>query len=343
MSALAALLFGCAGPSGGLPPPQPPGSAPRTPRPAVLINDEPVAWEQLHAPLAEAAGGTVLEELVLDRLVAQEYRSQLNKSPEDVTNETIADERQYLTDTIRRSGASRDQAVTLVDDLRKTRGLGNARFTGLLRRNAMMRELVAPNVTIDPDIVRQRFEVRFGVRYRARILTTATEADAANALHQLRAGQVQTWLDALWTLRLSPEAREELVRANTTAHFAALAAKVSTDESKGRGGEIEPISPADPAYSPALRAALVQLEPGHVSGVLALDPGFGIALLEETLPAAQTTLEEQRADIEDELRRRQERLLMDTLARRLLQSARVVVMDPSLGWSWKNRRTEPQP
>jgi hypothetical protein len=284
-------------------------------RPAALINDQPLAWDDTLPSLAEAAGAVVLEELALDRLVAAEYRARFGKGPEDISNERIALERQYLSDSIRRAGdITANEAATLAADMRRSRGLGDARYTALLRRTAMMRDLVAPAVTIGPDLVQQRFDTRFGPRYRVRILTTPDEAGAAGALAELRSGDCEL-----------------------PVRFAALAARISTDESKVRAGEIEPISPADPAYSPALRAVLPGLQPGEVSGVLALDPGFGIVLLEEVIPARQTTLDEQRADIEDELRRRQERVLMDALARRLLQSARIVVMDPSLNWSWKNR------
>jgi len=263
----------------------------------------------------------VLEELILDRLVASDYRTRLGKDPKEISNDRIAAERQYLADSVRRSaGVSRDEAAVLVAELRKTRGLGNARFTALLRRTAMMRDLVAGSVSITQDMIQQRFEVRFGKRYRVRILTTSTEAEAAAALQRLREGSCEL-----------------------SVRFAMESAKTSTDESKSRGGQIEPMSTADPAYSPALRAALGSLRPGEMTGVLALDPGYGIALLEEVVPATATTLDEQRADIEEDLRRRQERVLMDSLARRLLQSANVVVMDPSLSWSWQNRPAEGAP
>lgn len=301
-----------------------PGAARRSPdpaRPAVLIDDQPLTWGDISPSLAEAAGGVVLEELALDRLVATEYRTRTGKGPENISNERIATERQYLYDSIRRSGdVSGNDAATLAANLRKSRGLGDARFTALLRRTAMMRELIAQNVQITPEIVQQRYEVRFGRKFRVRIITTATETDAAAALQQLQTGS-----------------------CDLSVRFAMAAASYSTDESKARGGEIEPISPADPAYSPALRTALATLQPGQMTGILALDPGFGIALLEEVVPPAATTLEEQHADIADELRRRQERVLMDTLARRLLESARIVVMDPSLSWSWKNRPAESTP
>lgn len=293
----------------------------RQPRPAALINEQPLSWDEVRPSLAEAAGGVVMEELVLDRLVASDYRNRMGKDPKDISNDRIAAERQYLADSIRRStNMSRDEATLLVADVRKTRGLGNARFTALLRRNAMMRDLVAGNVVITPEMVQQRFEVRFGKRYRVRIITTSTEAEAADALRQLQDGS-----------------------CDLAVRFAMAAAKVSTDESKSRGGQIEPMSTSDPAYSPALRAAIGALQPGQLTGVLALDPGYGIALLEEVLPAAATTIDEQRADLEDELRRRQERVLMDSLARRLLQSAYVVVMDPSLAWSWQNQPAETAP
>jgi hypothetical protein len=305
-------------PAAGTQPPPGTGKSP-TARPPALINDQPVPWEALQPVLAEAAGAAALEEVILDRLLAAEYQAALNKDPGTIPNEQLAVERDYLSDTIRRSGANPEQAATLIADLRKARGLGHARFTALLRRNALMREIVAPQAIVTPEMISQRYEIRFGPRFRVRILTTSSEAECAAALRQLAGSQ------------------------DLGLRFAELASRISTDESATRGGQIEPISPADPAYSPALRAALADLKPGQLSPVVALDPGFAIALLEERLPPTDTTLQAEAPDIENELRRRQERLLMDALARRLLQSARVIVLDPSLGWSWQNRRTEPGP
>jgi hypothetical protein len=287
------------------------------PRPAALINRQPVEWAQLQPALAEAAGALVLEEIALDRALAAEYRARLNTDPDGVSPARLADERRYLIESIRRTGAAPDGAEDLVRTLRRTRGLGDARFAALLKRSALMRELVAAQVVITPEAVQQRFEVRYGPKYRSRIITTATDAEAADALRELLAGQ-----------------------GDLGARFVAMAARISTDESRTRGGQIEPISPADPAYSPALRAALARLEPGQLTGVLDLQPGYAIALLEEKVPATQADFAEVRPDIEEELRRRQERLFMDSLARRLLLSADVSPLDPALGWSWNNR---PQP
>lgn len=298
-----------------------PGDRPRASpdAPAAFINRQPVPWEQIQPLLAEAAGAAVLEEVALDRMLAAEYRSRLGKDPDELSPSRVAEERQRLTESIERSGAEPDSAEELIRSLRLARGLGDARFAALLRRNALLRDLVAPQVQITDELVRQRFEVRYGPRYRARILTTATDADAADSLRTL--------------LAEGPGDR--------TIRFADLAARVSTDESGARGGQIEPISPADPAYSPALRAALTRLEPGELSGVLDLQPGYGVALLEEVLPATPVDFASVQHDVEAELRSRQERLLMDNLARRLLLSAEVSPVDPALGWAWRNRAPNP--
>jgi hypothetical protein len=84
-----------------------------------------------------------------------------------------------------------------------------------------------------------------------------------------------------------------------------------------------------------VRQTLAEMAPGDLSPVVALERGYGLFLVEGVDPASGPGLEEARDEIARELRRRQERLLMDELARSLIDSARVTVFDPSLDWSWR--------
>jgi hypothetical protein len=279
---------------------------------------QPVTWELLQPILAEAAGAQALQELVLDRMLVLELRRRgLSISPEET-----ARERTLVTDTIARdASASPEDTERLLAAVRKRRGLGPARFDRLIERTAGLRKLVATDVTITPEELRQAYDMRHGPRFRARAIMTSTDREAAELLQQLTEG--------------TPQRRPVL--------FAELATKRSIDPSASRGGILEPISPADPAYPSSIRAALQRLQPGDLSTVIAVDRGFAIVLLEEVTPADGTPFERAAPAIEAQVRLRRERLAMDDLARRLLREADITVIDRSLAWSWQNQPPQQNP
>lgn len=283
---------------------------PQPSAPAAIVNGQPIPWEELLGPLAEAAGGQVLQETILDRLLEEQARSRgITVSPDD-----IAAERALLTAAVSRDAqANPDNAERLLESVRRSRGLGEVRFAKLLHRNALMRRLVAPTIGIADEEVAQAFQMLHGPKYRARVITAPTRQQAA-------------------ALRERAVAEPAAIRSN----FIALAAAESTDPSSPRGGQIDPISPADPQYPATVRDAVLRLQPGEVSPVLAVDQGFAILLLEEAIPADNTTLEAVSDQIRAEVRIRRERLAMEELARRLLKSAQISIPDRSLDWSWRS-------
>lgn len=290
--------------------PAPGGSA----SPPAIIGDRAVNWSELAPLLAEAAGGAVLEEVALDRAVAAE----LERRRISVRDADLARERALLAESVASAArAGPDEVEDLVARVRRQRGLGDARFAALLRRNAGLRRLIADEVVITPDDVRQAYEVRHGERRRVRLIVTATDRKAAEALSRVRPGAGR-----------EPES------------FGEVAAELSVDPSAVRGGIVEPISPADPTYPLAVRKAIAALDVGQVSDPIAIENGFVIARLEEVLPPSGRTYEEAAAEVEAEVRLVRERILMDRLASRLIASSRVLVMDGALDWSWRARRED---
>lgn len=276
-------------------------------RPIAVVDGRPITFEALRPALMEAGGGAVLEEAVLDELLQREADRRELK----ITRAQLDAERDLLAQTLTGSGAASDptEAGRLLAQVRASRGLGEVRFAALLRRNATLRALVANDVRITESALDQAYAMRFGPRYRARLITTATAADAAAVAQQARAG----------------------------ADFASLAAERSTDASAARGGLLEPISPLDPAYPAAIRSTLRTLAAGGVSDPIALDSGFAILQLIEQVPAPATVPDREAAlpELERQVRTEQERLLMNQLVRRLLDSARVSITDRNLERAWR--------
>jgi len=281
--------------------------------PAALVDDLVVERDVAWTHLAEAGGGQVLEDLVLDALLERELDARgLTISPEDVQ-----DERALLIESIAETDTgSADDAERLLASLRVTRGLGPIRFESLLRRNAMLRAIVSRDVVITPASVERLYRVRYGPRYRARLFLAPTERAAARVLNALSG----------------------VTGAELEVRFADAAMRESIDQSAFAGGLLEPISPEDPAYPTAVREVLPQLQPGELSPIIALDTGYAVVYLVERVPASGVPFESVRGELERALRSRTERIRMSAFAQRLLDQATVSPLDPALARAWRQRR-----
>lgn len=278
--------------------------APATP--PATVNGEPIEWAELHGPLAEAAGSAMLEEIALERLLAAE----MAQRGRTVGEADIERERRLLMETLAVEGDS-FATEQLVERVRERRGLGPQRFGAMLRRNAMLRALIADRVEVRPDQVELAWRVRHGERVRVRIIVTESEREAQAARRDVLAG----------------------APAELELRFAAMAEERSTDASKARGGLVEAFSPEDPAYESSIRSAVSGLRPGEVSPIVAVRTGFALVYLDERVPADGVSLSSAAPDLREELRIRQERLLMDELAEQLLAEARITAFDAALRWS----------
>ena len=283
-------------------------------KPLAYVNGEPIRRDAMFRPLMEAAGGQVLAELVLDRLI----RDRLAQRGVELTDADIQAERRRVLATL---AADEDEAARLLRELRRRRGLGEQRFQALLRRNAGLRRLVARDVQITDQTLRQAYKRRHGERYRVRLIVVPGFDQASRLRRQVMAGE---------------------------ARFGDLAARHSTDASADRGGLLSPISPADPSYPEGIRDALPRLaqratadtQPNApaVSKVIALDGQFALVKLEEKIEPESVEFADVEKALADDVRRRLERRRMRQLAQQMLSDANVTVLDPALGDRWKQQR-----
>ena len=272
-------------------------------RPAALVDGRMVQWSELRPLLNEAAGAEVLQEVVLDRMLEAELaRAGVLIRPDDVDRE-----RHLFYTTL---DPDPDVSARLARALRDRRGLGRQRFGRLLERNAGLRALVAGQARVRPETVQRMYEILHGPKRQARIMVLPDLPAAEEAHRRLADG----------------------------AFFGDLAVALSTDASAARGGLLEPISRADAAYPRAVRETLWALEVGEISPPVLVDSGYALIRLVSELPADGADAEEARPRLERLARLDQERLLMDRLARRLLRSATVTVIDQALQKSWEARR-----
>lgn len=292
-----------------------PESEPRRDRQVALIGGDPVWASELMPALQEAAGGMILEEAALDRQIARE----LAQRGVTIDEQAVENERGVLQQTLARGiSGSNDQTSDLISRLRATRGLGDTRFAALLRRNAGLRALVRDGVHVSATDLEIAYQIRYGTRYRTRLILVRSELDAASARSRL-----------LGKDGSPPEA------------FSSVAAQVSTDPSSERGGAIGVVSPVDPSYPEALRRVVATLAPGSISDPIALEQGFAIITVDSVVPAERSVSPEAvSAELEREVRLVREQAEMAKLASRLLGSISVSPLDASLNWGWRAWREQ---
>ncbi len=288
------------------------------PNALALYSGGTITLADLRAPLFEAAGGQILAETLLDRLVQRTLAERgLTRAVDD---DALERERAILLRTLSPNTTAAtdgdlDQGARILDELRQRRGLGSQRFADLLRRNAGLRLLVADQVTVTDIALEQAYQLQYGQRYQARLITTPAFNEAVAVVRAARAGE----------------------------SFVDLAIEHSTDVSRQQGGRLEPISVADASYPLAIRTALSQMQPGQVSEPIALEQGFAVLLLERTIAPDAVQLESVRDELTRRVRLQAEAVLMQQLARDLLANAQVLVLDPTLQKSWTQQRGRVEP
>ncbi len=253
--------------------------------------------------MAEAAGGIALEEHLLDRAVAMEAV----RRGVAADAEAIAAERRLLQASL---ADDPDRAEELLQRIRDRQGLGPRRFEALLRRNALLRAMVAAEVEIDAAAMERVYDVRHGPRRRSRLLAAASLPEASAAAARLAGGE----------------------------SFAAIAFERSIDPSRDSGGLLPAISRLDPAWPAAFRETLFATPIGEVSPPVLSDRHWLLVEVLEELPGDGTDPEAVREELRRLARLQQERVLMDRLARELAARLSPRVLDPAIQSSWEMLR-----
>ncbi len=277
-------------------------------RPIAYLDGKLVTQDQLYRQIVQAHGGEALAEILLDRAV----KARLKQEGIELTPADIDAERDKLLTSME---PDPDQAARLLREMRDQRGLDEAKFTSLLKRNAGLRSLVRDQVTINDAAITQAYQLRYGTRYEVRLIITKK-------------------LDAI------TQARRQVISG---APFTDLAIALSTDSSARQGGLLSPISPADPTYPKVIRDALPKLKltdaTTRLSQVIAMPEGYALLWLEAIkVPMDRPSLDEVRVQLTESVRDELERIRMRQLARTLIEQADVVVLDPALDKAWRRQR-----
>jgi parvulin-like peptidyl-prolyl isomerase len=308
--AFSTVWYGCAAGSDATPAAAPAPQSAAEPaatvvdaRPAALIDGRSVTWGELRAMLSEIGGTQALREVALDRAVER----MAAEAGITITPIDLDAERALLRETLHDDP---DVALRLLEELRARQGLGPVRFNALMYRNAALRALVRDRVTVSDAAVQNMYDVLHGPRRQARLMVLPTLPAAKQAIDRLENGDF----------------------------FGDIAVELSTDASATRGGLLEPISRSDASYPEALRSALWNLQIGEYSRPILLNDQYALLMMVREIEGEGVRLEAVRGEMQQRVRRQQERLLMDQLAREIIQNMSVTIFDDSLRESWRMNR-----
>ncbi|MBM4111708.1 MAG: peptidylprolyl isomerase [Phycisphaerae bacterium] len=303
--ATAAAFGGCASEPAATTAPAAAGTAAPASAPVAVIDGRVLDWRGFGPLVAEASGGPVLEEVVLEWRCASECA----KAGIAVSADLVLAEERRVLETLDQDP---DRAMQLLQSLKARQGLGPLRWQALLRRNAMLRALVAQDIVLDEAVVEQARDALVGARRDARLIVVADLVAAERVRQALRDG----------------------------AAFPELAARMSLDASAPRGGLVTGVTRRDAGYPSSFREALFTLAPNAVSDPLLVEDRFMIVqmLTENMPPAIEASELDRRA--RERARIAQERVAMERLADRLLRTTSLSIFDEATKNSLDRMRTE---
>ncbi|MCP4620342.1 MAG: hypothetical protein GY844_28390, partial [Bradyrhizobium sp.] len=262
--------------------------------PVAVVNGDPIERDALVEALIENFGGATLEQLIKEKLVAQEAaRRKIAWTQAEFDGRLRREVEARLKNMARRFGvnsvaALQDQMQRANQSFEALRREVERKARPLVATGILLEKMAAADIKVTKDEVRREFTRRYGPKAIVRQIVLAGRADAEEVLNRLKAG----------------------------AEFTALVRERSIDTvSRERGGQMAPL----PGHG-VLGSAAFQLKPGEISGILKTDDGYHLLRLDRTQPAADVKFEQMSESLHAELKgqraaRRVPELLQDLLGR----------------------------
>ncbi len=273
------------------------------------VNGKGVYMEDLYIPLIEAHGLQIAEILIVNTLVDQEAE-QVKIA---VTDKDVAAENDRALQGILGEQLTPDQRESVLEKLLRQRGITSRLWTAIMRRNAILRKMVAPKVVVSETMIKAEFAHLYGEKVRISHIQLPSLTEAEKIIKMLEDGK----------------------------DFADLARRYSTSTTTAQqGGTLPPFSRENPAIPRAICDAAFALKPDHISGIVQVDNDFHVLKLHQRFlpPAAdyQAVREQLRLALQENL---VERLQVEKLAE-LRRHAGVEYVNPALRQA-ANRPPEP--
>ncbi len=276
------------------------------------VNDEPIYMEDLHEILVTNYGMTMAQQLIANEVVEQEAR----RLGVTVNDDDIRAEDDYFIQRITgQSDVAPSHRRELLARMLAQQGMSHADYQRVLRREALLRKIVAPQVQPTDAEVHDEYDRQFGRQVQVRHIQVESLARAEQILEMARDG----------------------------VDFARLAQQYSLSPSAQQGGLMPPIGLMSKEWPPAIRDVAISLrQVGELSGIIRTGTAFHVLRLERDIPPQDIEFDQVADALLMSLRRR----IIDenakpALLRHLLAQANVVFVDRLL--RTQHARTGAQP
>ncbi|GGA36101.1 peptidyl-prolyl cis-trans isomerase [Paenibacillus physcomitrellae] len=230
------------------------------------VNDAKITKGQLYDALVKAGGEQTLSGMIDDELIRQEAV----KANVEVTDADIKKERDFYITQFGSEDA--------LNQLLAQYGMTADDFQNQLKKEAQIRKLLEPKVTVTDDQIKSYFDqnkAQFDTpaQVQASQIVVATEKEANDIISQLKGG----------------------------SDFAALAKEKSTDTAtKDNGGDLGFFAKDSGTVDPAIETAAFSLKKGDISSAVKTSDGqFAVVKATDTKAAHSATLDEKKGEIKD--------------------------------------------
>jgi foldase protein PrsA len=322
MKALFALLFvavlpaalGCRTPPPALEPPPGPVVMPApspSPTPTgtvtsaaggpvmAVVNGKPVYMADLHAILVRGQGLEMGWQLLVNEVVHQEAERRGIAADET----QVRAEEKRLAAELFPTVPEAEQKERLLAQMLAEKGWSRVRWELICQRNALLRQMVEPNVIVTDEMLRTEYAEQFGRKVQVRHIQVEGLDEAEKVLKQLRA----------------------------KADFATLATKVSKNPSAREGGLLPPMSPTTAEVPESIRKVAFSLKQvGDISEPVKEGYTFHILRLEKIFAPTSQPSDAARTQLREALRERLIRNGQQQVLVQLMNAAKYEFTDPVL-------------
>ena len=274
---------------------------PSEPKGAVMayVNGKAIGMETLYDLLLRARGLEMAQALIADELVRQAAQ----KAKVTITDADVEAEMVLSLERIFGEVPTGEQRERMLQQFLLRFKVSHAQWLLSMRRNAYVRKLAEPKVTVSEAEIQEEFGRQFGRKVEVRHIQTESLNRAQEVLKKLEAGE----------------------------NFEKLAFQYSTNASGKSGGKLPPIGPKTVGVLPAIRqAALAMRAVGEISDPVRVGTSFHILALVKIIPPQSAKLADVRDALKASLRRRKLMMLRQQILQDLIRSAKVEFVDPVL-------------
>jgi len=284
------------------------------------VDGTPIDRQRIVSLLLRGHGAALLEKLaVLERAEGRAARAGVVVTQANIENE--------YDRSLQRAAASlgfeasentvreidRQRTEQRLDAYLAERNVSRAEFDLLVRINAYLRAIAEHELIVDVEQLRMEFARIDGPKVEVRHIQLATLAEANRVADRIKGGE----------------------------SFSALAGLFSANiQSASLGGLLPAFTAHDPDVPAFLREAAFALNPGEVSMPIRIDPWYHLVRGERRIAATGGSFEDSRDHLEDRVRERAIRPLMERLYKELLDGADIRISDPELREAFESRRSD---